>query len=55
MAIQASQNMIARGELVGVAFLAVIGVAFMALAPGSRTVTSGATNMGLSNASAVDK
>ena len=33
MAVQASRNVIARGELVGVAALVVIGVALIALAP----------------------
>ena len=55
MGIQASRNMIARGELVGVAFLVVIGVALLSLAPGSRAATSSAMNMGLSSAAAVDK
>ncbi len=36
MGFQAWRNMIARGELIGVAFLVVIGAAFIALAPARR-------------------
>jgi len=36
MAMQASRNMIARGELLGVALLIIIGVALIALAPGKE-------------------
>lgn len=36
MGIQAWRNMVARGELVGVAVLIVIGIAFIALAPTER-------------------
>ena len=38
MAGQAFANLIARGELIGSAVLVVIGVAFIALAPGKETV-----------------
>ena len=38
MAVQASRNMIQRGELVGVAVLAVIGVVLIALAPAKQSV-----------------
>jgi uncharacterized protein DUF6632 len=37
MAVQAFRNMIARGELVGVAALTIIGLALIALAPGKPT------------------
>ena len=37
MAVQAFQNMISRGELGGVAVLAVIGIALIALAPAKQT------------------
>jgi hypothetical protein len=36
MAVQASQNMIARRELLGVAFFAIVGAALIALAPAKR-------------------
>jgi len=36
MGVQAFRNMISRGELVGVALLAVIGIAFIALAPAKQ-------------------
>src|ERR1700724_4792002 len=38
MAVQAFRNFIARGELLGVAVLVVIGVALIALAPGKQSV-----------------
>jgi hypothetical protein len=38
MAVQASLNLIPRGELMGVAFFVVIGVALMVLAPAKQTV-----------------
>jgi hypothetical protein len=38
MAGQAFANLIARGELIGSAVLVVIGIAFIALAPGKQTV-----------------
>ena len=38
MAVQASRNMIPRGELVGVAALIIIGVALIALAPAKQFV-----------------
>lgn len=37
MTFQAFQNMISHVELVGVAFLIVVGIAFVALAPSGRT------------------
>ena len=46
MGVQAFRNFVARGELVGVAVLIVIGVALIALAPAkqsvARVVTAGA-------------
>jgi drug/metabolite transporter superfamily protein YnfA len=36
MAVQASQNMIERRELLGVAFFAIVGAALIALAPAKR-------------------
>jgi hypothetical protein len=36
MAVQASQNMIERRELLGVAFFGIVGVALIALAPAKR-------------------
>jgi hypothetical protein len=38
MALQAFRNFIARGELLGVVVLVVIGVALIALAPGKQSV-----------------
>ena len=38
MGLQAFRNLIPRGELLGVAVLAVIGVALIALAPGKQSV-----------------
>jgi hypothetical protein len=38
MAGQAFANLIARGELIGSVVLVVIGIAFIALAPGKQTV-----------------
>jgi hypothetical protein len=38
MAVQAFRNLIARGELVGVAVLVIIGVALIVLAPGEQTL-----------------
>jgi hypothetical protein len=38
MAVQAFRNFIARGELLGVAVLVIIGVALIALAPGKQSV-----------------
>jgi len=38
MAVQAFRNVIARGELLGVAVLVIIGVALIALAPGKQSV-----------------
>jgi hypothetical protein len=37
MAVQAFRNLIARGELMGVAALVIIGVALIALAPGKQS------------------
>jgi hypothetical protein len=37
MAVQAFRNFIARGELLGVAVLVIIGVALIALAPGKQS------------------
>jgi hypothetical protein len=42
MGMQALLNMVARGELIGVAFLLVIGIALIALSPGRGA--SGAMN-----------
>jgi large-conductance mechanosensitive channel len=36
--VQAFRNFIARGELLGVAVLVIIGVALIALAPGKQSV-----------------
>ena len=36
MGTQACRNMVARGELIGVAVLVVIGIAFIALAPAKQ-------------------
>jgi hypothetical protein len=38
MAVQASQNMIERRELLGVAFFGIVGVALIALAPTKQPV-----------------
>jgi large-conductance mechanosensitive channel len=38
MGVQAFRNFVARGELVGVAVLIVIGVALIALAPAKQSV-----------------
>ena len=43
MSLQALLNMIARRELVGVAFFVVIGVALIALAPAKQTVERAST------------
>ncbi len=43
MGTQALRNMIARGELVGVAILVVIGVALIALAPAKQRAAPGLT------------
>lgn len=40
MGTQAWRNMIARGELIGVAALVIIGVALVALAPGTQVAAS---------------
>ena len=40
MGTQALRNMVARGELIGVAVLVVIGVALLALAPSNQTAES---------------
>ena len=37
MTVQAFRNLIARGELAGVAVLVIIGVALIALAPGRQS------------------
>jgi hypothetical protein len=37
MAVQAFRNLVPRGELLGVAALVIIGVAFIALAPGKQS------------------
>src|SRR6201995_2903483 len=42
MGTQACKNMVARGELIGVAVLAVIGVTLIALAPRKQLATAGA-------------
>jgi drug/metabolite transporter superfamily protein YnfA len=43
MAVQAFRNMIARGELVGVAALVIIGVALVALAPAKQSTQRAST------------
>jgi len=43
MAVQASRNLIPRGELLGVAALVVIGVALIVLAPAKRSVERAST------------
>ena len=40
MGTQACRNMVARGELIGVAVLVIIGVAFIALAPSKQLLES---------------
>ena len=42
MGTQALRNMVARGELIGVAVLLVIGIVLIALAPGRRMVSGAA-------------
>ncbi|AXC14955.1 hypothetical protein ACPOL_5709 [Acidisarcina polymorpha] len=41
MGTQALRNMVARGELIGVAVLVIIGFAFIALSPGKETTSAG--------------